>query len=100
MTEWVLQEIRNVLGKKLKHPDKMFEGPLLLIEKNSLLVRETSLSAVICSDPDDDHILAGAFGGQADCLITGGQDLLSIKTFENIPIFSPSAFWRFEQEKR
>lgn len=30
-------------------------------------------------DPKDDHILAAALGGHADCLVTGDEDILSLK---------------------
>ena len=40
-------------------------------------------------DPDDVRVLAcavGAVGAVADALVTGDKDLLSLKSFEGIPI--------------
>ncbi len=45
-----------------------------------------------CRDPDDDKLLETALIGDADCLITGDQDLLSMSVFCEIPILTPTAF--------
>ena len=37
-------------------------------------------------DPDDLHVLACAVSAQADAIVTGDKDLLSMNSFEGIPI--------------
>jgi predicted nucleic acid-binding protein len=37
-------------------------------------------------DPDDVHVLACAVAAAADAIVTGDDDLLSMKSFEGIPI--------------
>jgi len=37
-------------------------------------------------DPDDVHVLACAEAAEADAIVTGDNDLLSLKSFEGIPI--------------
>ena len=39
-------------------------------------------------DPDDLHVLVGAVGADADAIVTGDDDLLSLKIFEGIPILT------------
>jgi uncharacterized protein len=39
-------------------------------------------------DPDDIHVLACATSICADAIVTGDNDLLSMETFEGIPILS------------
>jgi putative PIN family toxin of toxin-antitoxin system len=39
-------------------------------------------------DPDDIHVLACARGACADAIVTGDNDLLSLQTFEGIPILT------------
>jgi len=46
----------------------------------------------VCRDPDDDNILAAAVSGKCDCIITGDKDLLVLKEYEGIDIFSPRDF--------
>lgn len=45
-----------------------------------------------CRDPDDDKLLETAMMGEADCLVTGDQDLLVLSPFRDIPILSPADF--------
>ena len=44
----------------------------------------------VCRDPDDDALLALAIAAQADLLISGDDDLLSLGSFEGIPILTPA----------
>jgi uncharacterized protein len=37
-------------------------------------------------DPDDVHVLSCAVGAEADAIVTGDKDLLTLKAFEGIPI--------------
>jgi putative PIN family toxin of toxin-antitoxin system len=39
-------------------------------------------------DPDDIHVLSCAMGACADAIVTGDNDLLSMATFEGIPILT------------
>ncbi|MCY3760990.1 MAG: putative toxin-antitoxin system toxin component, PIN family [Gemmatimonadetes bacterium] len=45
-----------------------------------------------CRDPDDDKLLETALMGEAECVVTGDQDLRAMSPFQNIPILSPADF--------
>lgn len=45
-----------------------------------------------CRDVKDNKFLEVAFNGDANCLITGDQDLLVLHPFRGIPILSPAQF--------
>jgi len=47
---------------------------------------------VACRDPKDDKYLSLAKTAQADCIISGDQDLLILNPFENIPILHATTF--------
>lgn len=47
-----------------------------------------------CRDPDDDKFLELAVNGNADAIISGDADLLSLDTFRGIPIITAAAFAR------
>ena len=50
------------------------------------VVAPSSLLQPVCRDADDDEVLAVAIASQADCIITGDDDLLSLKSYQGIPI--------------
>jgi uncharacterized protein len=45
-----------------------------------------------CRDPDDDKLLETAIRGEADCIVTGDRDLLTLDPFEGVTIFTPRDF--------
>lgn len=48
-----------------------------------------ALAKPVCRDPDDDAVLALAIAAQADLIVSGDDDLLSLTRFEGIPILTP-----------
>ena len=47
-----------------------------------------------CRDPKDDQILELAVSGNADCIVTGDDDLLTMNPFRGIAIIAPIDFLR------
>ena len=45
-----------------------------------------------CRDPDDDKVLETALMGDAECVVTGHNDLLVMSPFRGIPILTPAEF--------
>ena len=52
------------------------------------LVEPQSPPAAISRDPDDDHVLACALAARAELIVTGDLDLLTLKSYQDIPIIS------------
>jgi putative PIN family toxin of toxin-antitoxin system len=48
------------------------------------------LAAPVCRDPDDDNILACAVAANADVLVTGDEDLLTLKNHHTFWIATPA----------
>ena len=44
----------------------------------------------VCRDPDDDEVLALAIAAHVDLIVSGDNDLLSLASFEGIPIIAPA----------
>ncbi|MBC7380298.1 MAG: putative toxin-antitoxin system toxin component, PIN family [Burkholderiaceae bacterium] len=53
------------------------------------VVEPPPLARPVCRDPDDDAVLALALAAQADMVVSGDDDLLSLGNFEAIPILTP-----------
>jgi putative PIN family toxin of toxin-antitoxin system len=46
----------------------------------------------ICRDPDGDWVIACAVAGEADCIVSGDRDLLSLERVGEISILSAAQF--------
>ena len=96
-------------------PIALFTSPILLAELEDVLTRKKMAKAVatsgispdqlmqryrrlvtvihpapipptVLTDPDDDHVLACALAAKADLIVSGDRDLLTLKSFREIPI--------------
>ena len=54
----------------------------------------------VCRDPTDNMVLEAAVAGQADVVVSGDKDLLTLSPFEAIPILSPATFLRLLKAQR
>jgi putative PIN family toxin of toxin-antitoxin system len=54
------------------------------------LVEPAEIAPVVIHDPDDDHVLACALAANADMIVSGDADLLTLKAHQNIPIRTPA----------
>jgi len=52
----------------------------------------------VARDPDDDKLLACGVEAEADCLVTGDNDLLALGSYQGIPIITAAAFVRMFEE--
>ncbi len=46
----------------------------------------------ICRDPKDDMFIEAALAGDASCVVTGDDDLLTLKKFETVRFVIPRTF--------
>ena len=60
----------------------------------AILVTPVPIPPTVLDDPDDDHVLACALAGNAELVVSGDRDLLSLKTFRAIPIITPAEAMR------
>jgi putative PIN family toxin of toxin-antitoxin system len=92
----ILDEAEEVLSHRFEFPRDRVDGAVRFLQENAVVIDCEPLHSSVCRDPDDDLIIAGAVAAGADCLVTGDEDLLVLRTFEGIPIIRPADFWRFE----
>jgi len=93
----LIHEFRTKLLKKFHLEQKLVNQWVQEITASAQLVIPRYVTK-ICRDPDDNMILDTASGGQADFIITGDKDLLSIVTFGKIPIITPRRFLEIMME--
>jgi putative PIN family toxin of toxin-antitoxin system len=88
--------LREELEDSLQRKNKLGPGAWAALEAYAQLcqfVLPAALSAPVCRDPDDDVVLATARSGRADYLVTGDEDLLTLKRYHGTRILLPREFW-------
>jgi putative PIN family toxin of toxin-antitoxin system len=88
--------LRAELEGVLKRKTKLGPGALAALTGYAQLcefVNPADLPGPVCRDPDDDVVLATALSGLAEYLVTGDDDLLSLKDYHGVRILSPREFW-------
>ncbi|MGH8178550.1 MAG: putative toxin-antitoxin system toxin component, PIN family [Steroidobacter sp.] len=100
----LVAELRSTLGydrlaKRVERSGLTLDE-LLTRYLNVAIVVEPASVPQVTRDPDDDHVLACALEARADLIVTGDTDLLTLKTYQDIPIVSTAeALRRVEAEK-
>jgi len=90
----VLLELAEVLSRKkfnkyLREEERMRFMVALLKEAELVEITETVTD---CRDAKDNKFLELAVNGEADCIVSGDEDLLVLNPFRGIPILTPKEF--------
>jgi putative PIN family toxin of toxin-antitoxin system len=91
----LLAELAEVIGRAkfdaiLVQSNTSRERALAEVRQLADVVEPLPLAHPVCRDPDDDHVLALALAAKAELIVSGDNDLLSMKSFENIAIVAPA----------
>ncbi len=89
----ILIEIKEVLERdKFGFSSDVTQQIIIEIESLSELVIPSKRHSVVKRDQDDNIIIDCAIEANADYIITGDDDLLTLKEFKKIKILNPSEF--------
>lgn len=91
----LLAELADVIGRPrfeaaLARTNTSRERLLAQVRQLAEVIDPPPLPEQVCRDPDDDQVLALAIAAKVDLIVSGDNDLLSLKSFEAIPIFAPA----------
>jgi putative PIN family toxin of toxin-antitoxin system len=98
-SEFILAELHEKLTEKFKKEASDINDAVALIRAKFVVIEPTTLEKRVCRDPDDDTVLGTALAGEAQCIITGDKDLLSLGQYAGIDIFKPNAFEAYEKKQ-
>ncbi len=65
---------------------------LALYRQHAAWCDPAKLAEAVCRDPDDDWVLATALAGDADAIVSGDADLLTLASYSGIEMLSPRQF--------
>ena len=91
------QELSEVIVRPhivQKYPLVSQQAEILLdyLRANAIWVKGLPKQRIVAADADDDFVIACAIDGEAEYIVSGDTDLLSIGRYENIIIMSPRQF--------
>ena len=91
----LLAELADVIGRAkfdaiLNRTNTSRERSLAEVRRLAEVIEPPPLPQPVCRDPDDDEVLALALAAQVELIVSGDNDLLSLKSFEGIPIIAPA----------
>lgn len=100
----LLAELSDVLARphlasRFQRINKTAEGLVDEIASAFVVLRVVPLSQPVCRDPDDDEVLACAIGAQADFIVSGDADLLSLEVHSGIRILTAAQALAVIEEK-
>lgn len=96
VSQELLSEIRRVLSRKFPKFVPKFENLLVCYKIRLHYVDLGAVSVTVCRDPKDNMILETAIIGSANFIVSGDDDLLSLKKYQNMLITSSSDFLKPE----
>lgn len=96
---FILGEVIDKLTNKFALPQSTVHKAMSLVRQLSYEVQPAQVSAADCRDPNDLPILGTVISAEADVLVSGDKDLLSIETYKEVPILAPHDFWRWKAEQ-
>jgi putative PIN family toxin of toxin-antitoxin system len=87
------------LAQRIDHDD--LEELLAILRETAEMLPEIEepIPAVV-RDPKDDYLIAHAVLSQADYLVTGDDDLLSLELLDTVRVLSPRQFWDLLKAQR
>ena len=91
--ETVVSELRRVLSEKIRVPGKTMDEFVALLRQEAFVVKKAELVTVEIRDKDDLPVLSEAIAGNAEVLITGDADLLTLTKELPLRVLSPRGFW-------
>ena len=93
----IVSEYLSVFSRKKFDKWVSLENRINFIEniiENSMFVNVTQ-QIFVCRDCKDNMFLSLAVSAQANCIVSGDKDLLTLHPFNGIPILAPSGFLKY-----
>src|SRR4030043_1104647 len=93
ISKHILSEIERVLIKKIHLPRNITASIIDYLRDVAELFEQKVIEDSACRDIEDRKIIGTAVSGNAQLIITGDDDLLTLKKFMKIDIVTPREFW-------
>jgi len=93
ISQYILDEFERNLVKSFKFPADHAREIVSFLKQHATIVEPMPVPGDACRDKSDLPVLGTLSAAGGDCLVTGDNDLISLKVFEGMPILSPRMFY-------
>lgn len=102
ISDATLEELADVLSRRKFDPYVSVEDRQEFIRVLNRVAERVSITLPVkaCRDPRDDKFLEVAINGEADLIVTGDKDLLSLHPFRGMKIITPREYTAREYTER
>lgn len=91
---FILSEVAKNLENKLRLPKSISREIIHYLRDTSSIVEPDKVNKSACRDKNDLMIIGTALSGKVQCIISGDNDLLTLRKYRGISIITPREFWR------
>ena len=95
----IIEEIKDKLLTKIKVPKRVVTEIGSFLKINTEVIEPASIDPKFCRDKKDLIVLGTALASNSKYIITGDDDLLSLKKFKGIKIVTPRSFWKIMKDR-
>ena len=95
-----MSKVAEKLVTKIHLPQSIVEEILQFLKEHVQIVKPEMIEPFILKDKKDIPIIGTALSGNAQFLITGDKELLSLREYRNIEILSSREFWERLKNKK
>jgi len=93
ISEHILSEVERILIKKIHLPRNITSSIMVYLRDVAEIFEPQVIEDSACRDIEDRKIIGTAISGNAQLIITGDDDLLTLKKFMKIDMVTPREFW-------
>jgi len=93
ISEYILAEINSAFMKKVKLPKEIIRDVADYLRDVAEIVEPERIDESVCRDKRDLPVIGTATNGNADLIVTGDADLLTLKSYQKIDIMTPRELW-------
>lgn len=90
----IKKEVKDCLQLKFNWETEKVHDYIEQISRVTHLMETDNTLQGVCRDPEDDHVLSLATTANADYIVSGDKDLLTLKVFNGIKILNAASFLR------
>jgi len=98
LSNYIVEECKTKFKTKIKLPNNQINKNIEFLTREAMIIEPVTVSPSICRDKKDLEIIGTAIACNADILVSGDRDILTLKEYEQTQFLSPRELWDYVKE--